>query len=266
MNSHRAGKSTLVLLLILAFFLSACGSGVMKVRETHYFAVSNGTNTNYYRLLVKATTRVGEAEYRSGWFPARSVDGLFGEVTAESGADALDVRTKLERQINNAILTTHKAWLEEAAKAKPDTFQLGGLMQARRRILAYPQHTGDPFPNAFEIEYNPAQGVAIRYADEKLIFVLSSNPDEVIGKIASFTENEKTILTIKQFANAVAQRNMNEVAALEAREETNTTQQDAMVLAQLRRAQDVANSSDPEKDDILREIDILLKLIDNLNQ
>jgi len=203
----------------LAVALAACTTGPMNVREVHYFAVPNGENTNYYRLRVDAQTRLGVAGYRSGWFPARAVDRLFGEINSEAGAAEIDVRTKIETEINARILETTKGWLEEAVKLTPDRDKLDRLLAARRRILAYPSSIGEPYPKTFEIEHNPAIGVATRYADEKLVFVLGSNPDEVIGRIASFVEEDKSVLTINRLSGVITQTRVNQVASREAQQE-----------------------------------------------
>ncbi len=70
----------------LSWLLVACTTGPMDVREVRYWAVSNGKETNYYRLRVTGATRLGVAGYKSGWFPARAVDRLFGDVSSDDGA------------------------------------------------------------------------------------------------------------------------------------------------------------------------------------
>lgn len=247
-----------LLIVLLLPFAVACTTGPMDVREVHYFAVPNGENTNYYRLRVNAKTRLGVAGYRSGWFPARALDRLFGEVSSESGAAEVEVRSQIESEINTRILATTRAWLEEAAKSEADPAKLNRLLAARRRILAYPSGAGEPHPKAFEIEYNPAIGVAIRYADEKLVFVLASNPDEVIGKIASFVEEDKTVLVINRLAGIAARRQVTEVASKEAQQEIDRTA-DARVRARIADAMKATTVSDA-----IGEIDALLILMEAL--
>jgi len=62
----------------------------MTLQETHYFAPINETHSNYYRLRILAQTELGVSQYRSGWFPATSVDRLFGKVEDEGGGKALE--------------------------------------------------------------------------------------------------------------------------------------------------------------------------------
>lgn len=252
MHISRPQHITFVLFLVLIVPLTACGT--MKVREVHYFAVPNGENTNYYRLKGKATSKLGVAEYRAGWFPVRSIDYLFGDVRSNGGAAALDVQSQLEAQINDKILSTNHAWLEEAAKPEADPNKLEGLLRARRRVLAYPSSDTPPYTGAFEIEYNPAKPIHTRYADEKLLFILSSNPDEIIGKITNFSENEKTVLSINQLSQVIAQRVRNDVAAQEATEGVNKGI-DSLVLNQIKAARQIAENPETNRDEAIKAID-----------
>src|SRR5262245_39773898 len=85
-------------LACLSFLMTAaCSLGIMEAEEVHYYAITNGENTNYYRLRVSADTLLGVSEYRSGYFPARAVDTVFGEVTSDGATRALATRNELER-------------------------------------------------------------------------------------------------------------------------------------------------------------------------
>ena len=238
----------------------------MDVREVHYYAVPNGQNTNYYRLKVRAQTKLGDAEYRSGWFPGHAVDSLFGDVTQAGRTKALEARSKLEDDILLEIIATNKAWLEEASKHNADPENLKGLLEARRRVLAYPRGVGPPYPGTLEIQYNPAKGIAALHSDEKLVFVLSSNPNEVVGKIANFAQNEKTVMSINQLGKVIAQRVRNETAELEAVEQVNKNV-DLLLREQISLALeglDVLNEKETveKKQGAIGQIDTLLNLIE----
>ena len=215
--------------------MSGCTNGPMNIREVHYYAVTNGENTNYYRLRVAADTKLGVAGFRSGWFPARAVDRLFGDASLEGGTAELQVRSKIESLIDAKIISTYGNWLDEASNPDATPGKLEKLLNARRRILAYPSRENPPYPKAFEIEYNPTSGVAFFHADEKMVFVLASNPDEVIAKIASFVEDDKTVLTINRLADVVGQRQVNEIATKEAALEVDR-KSDAIVRDQIKKA------------------------------
>jgi hypothetical protein len=234
----------------------------MKTSEIHYYAITNGKNTNYYRLRINAQTKLGESEYRAGWFPARAVDNAFGEVTTEGGLSALAVRGELESAYNQKVLETTKAWLAEAGKPNADSKLLMELFQARRRILAYPTSDGSPFSGsrAWEIEYNPLRGLIRTHADEKLIFILSSNPDEVVQNISNFAESEKTSLSISQLAGIVSQRDRNEVAAAEATESVNK-KGDKLISAQIQKAVDATKDPATSRTAAVSEINSLITVI-----
>ena len=247
--------------LIASACLAGCSAGPMHIEETRYFAVPDGESTNYYRMQISGQTALGVASYRSGWYPARAVDGVFGAVSSEGGISAIETRAAIEREVSEKIKSTTKAWLDAAADPKTKRADLVRLMEARRLVLAYPSPVKPPYKNAFEIQFNPAIGVALTHADEKLIFILSSNPDEVIGKIKNFSESEQTVLTINQLSQVVAKRARNEVDAQVA-VETVDRKADSLVVARLRSANTVAADENTTRERALLEIETLVHLID----
>lgn len=253
-----------VCLIFVLFPILGCSSGPMEVRETHYYAVPNQdhTNINYYRLQVKADTRLGDAEYRSGWFPTRAVDNVFGDVSMENGVKILETRTALEGLINEKILSTTKNWLDAAENPDSPDEKLDSLSKARMRVLAYPRIGAEPYPGTIEIEYNPAKGVAQYHSDEKLIFILSSNPDEIIGEIANFAESEKTALAINQMAKLFSQQSVNKVASNEAVEEVNLAS-DKNVVAQIDLVLDSLERF-PAKNTAIMQTQTLINQIDSV--
>jgi hypothetical protein len=235
----------------------------MEIRERHYFAVPGGENTNYYRLRVEAKTKLGVSGYRSGWFPADAVDYAFGNVSDEGGMEALKIRNQLKEQINQKILATNNAWLNEAAKPDADSTKLDGLMRARRRILAYPSSSTPPYKESFEIEYNPLKGVHTRFSEDKLIFVLASDPDAVIANIANFAENQQTVLAIDRLSGVIAQRARNEIAVSEVVAEVNASL-DQLLLEQIKLAEAVVMDPESTPNKNIREINTLLILLDSV--
>lgn len=254
---------TIIFLFLILIFFTSCSSGPMKIRERHYFAVSSGENTNYFRLRIEAKTKLGVSGYRSGWFPADAVDYAFGEISDKGGIEALKVRSQLKEQINKKILLTNNAWLEETAKADANFEKLDGLMMARRRILAYPSGNTPPYKEAFEIEYNPAKGIHTRFSEDKLIFVLASDPDTVIANIASFVENQQTILAIEGLSSIITQRTQNDVVASEAIAETNESL-DKLLLERIKLSEAMITDPATTKNELVREIDTLLILLDSV--
>jgi hypothetical protein len=96
-----------------------------------------------------------------------------------------------------------------------------GLLKARDRVRLIPKEELDALEGALTIEYDPARGLTISHSDEKLVFVLGSNPDEVLGNIAQFAENEKTAATILKLSDVLVQDKRNEVAEKSAISEIN---------------------------------------------
>lgn len=252
--------------VLLGLALTACTSGVMSLRETHYYAPVNESNTNYYRLRVFAETKLGVSQYRSGWFPTTSVDRLFGKVDDEGGVKSLETRAVIESLLGQKVKDTYRAWLDSASNPTMPTAVLDLLQQSMRRILAYPLIGGaEPYPGALEVEYNPAKGVAIRRWDEKLVFILSSDPNDVVQKIANFSESDQTTRTINRFGQMLANRALGEVVSQEAAL-TVRAAADALLTAGIERTTAAATAvqgGDQAKLGIVnQEIETLLTLLE----
>ena len=117
--------------------------------------------------------------------------------------DALKTREEIEKLINTNVFITTKGWLEAAATTNATVIDLERLEKARKRVLQYPGP--EVLPEGVLMDYNPITGLVQFHSDEKLIFLLSSDPNEVIGKIVNFTESDETVLSINRLAGTVMQ-------------------------------------------------------------
>ncbi len=210
----RLNKCKMVYCSLLALMLTGCGT--MKVKETYYYAVEDETNTNVYRLKIEAKSVLGDAKYREGFFPAHAVDRAFGAVNDNSGNADLQFQETLKAQIRDATLHTTQEYLNIAKNKESSDEDILRALNARRKILAYPSlNVGLPNHTRI-IEFNPAKNTVIRNSDSKMVFVLSSNPDTVIGNIKNFAESDQTALAVSKLAQVTSQRTRNEVAEKEA--------------------------------------------------
>jgi hypothetical protein len=98
--------------------LGSAGCGTMKLRQVQYLSVPSGTNTNYYRTRVYAKTVLGDAEFRSGWFPTGAVDSLFGDVSPEGSTAALKVREDIRGRIDAAYQRAIQDYLDAVQAGK----------------------------------------------------------------------------------------------------------------------------------------------------
>jgi hypothetical protein len=249
------------LLVLLAFVWGGCTSGPMNVSETYYYRVSNGTNANYFKLSVDAASRLGVSEYRSGYFPARSVDSLFGEVTSQGGIDALRMRDEVEKMINTNVFLMTQQWLEVARQTNASPEALQSLADARRRLLTIPLPR--PTADVVVMDYNPLAGIIEQHADEKLVFLLSSNPDEVIGKIANFSESDQTVLTIQRLSESTLKRRSDETSGRQAELTAQRISFDAVVYRELQAGLRTATNSATTATEAIQEIDRMLNLLDS---
>lgn len=197
-------------------FLTLTGCATMKVKETHYYAVEDQTNTNVYRLTIEAESSLGKAKYQSGFFPSNAVDRVFGDIKPDGSTAELQARETIAKEIRNATVKTTQHFLKIASDANSTDVEIQKALNARRNILAYPDTTIGLPANSRMIDYDPSRGLVSRNADSKMVFVFSSNPDEVIGNIKNFAEADQTALSISRLVQVTSQQARNDVAEAEA--------------------------------------------------
>ncbi len=198
-----------LLSLIVLFVISGCLGG-MVVKETHYFSVDaiDDSNTNYFRLNVRSNTILSKAEYNSGYYPKEAVDQLFGKVVVENDLEYMQLQRDLKTLSNENILKAEKAWYN-GIENKAGHDELQNLLEDRTKVLAYPKMelALRVNPEAMIMEYNPALERVIRHIDQKQVFFLSANPDEIMQDISSFSQSAETALQLKQMADMVTRSN-----------------------------------------------------------
>lgn len=95
----------LALAALLCFLAAGCTSAHHE-RVAYFAEYGEDGRTNYYRVKVSWTAENGIVDYRSGWFDARAVDELFGEV---SGKHDLEAARKNRAQV--AVARTFDAYM-----------------------------------------------------------------------------------------------------------------------------------------------------------
>jgi hypothetical protein len=184
---------------------TGCGTGPMNISERSYLGACNGDCRVYYRVTITGKTELGACEFRQGWFPASAVDALFGDVSADT-AKQQTVRDELRRQIDEALLLANKNYLARAVDPKATSEDLQKCLDAIRRVRLTAQDSAEGLDGAVVMEYQPNRDLVIRHSDEKLVLVLSSNPDEIITQLAQLSESERTEETINKFVEVLAFR------------------------------------------------------------
>ena len=115
---------------------------------------------------------------------------------------------------------------------------------------------------AVEIEYDPGANLALRHAGEKFVFVLSSNPDEILNPITRFAEDTKTSATVLRLADVIRAQAFNQVATTEA-QNAAMKNMDNLIVQRIDVVLDMLEN-DPTRDDLVREIEALRILVENL--
>lgn len=267
MNGRARRCKSLSLVLVSLWILvglSGCQTGRMTVHERFYLAVPSGDNTNYYRVSVNADTVLSKAKYSSGWFPADTVDRLYGSTTEPGAASTLKTEENIKVMLNDAIEETTRGYLLAAKNPATSDEDILAWLSAQRRVRAV-AGDGIALPaGAIEIEYDPSANLALRHAGEKLIFVLSSNPDEVIGAIQTFSNDTKTSATVLRFADVVRQQSLNQVEQADAVNSANA-RMDTVIVRQIQNSlASIESMSTPDRQSLLAEVEMLLMLVENV--
>lgn len=263
-NWLKGSLQTVVRIAFAALAASAtgCSLGVTHLEEVHYIAVPSEDNVNYFRIRLEAYVTLSETKFEQGWFPAEAVDVLYGPADEATVADAYKVRNQILEKYNQAILKTAQGYLDAAADihAKPETIE--AWLAAQRRVRATAGSEVALPPGAIEIEYDPASNLALRHAGEKLVFVLSSNPDDVFAALTNFSKDAQVGATVLQLADVVLQNNANDVAETVARNEARAKLNDLIV-----KRIDIALQAIGQKQtaaDLQKEIDTLRVVVETV--
>jgi hypothetical protein len=214
-------KACLQVAVIGAFAMLSCSCtlGMTRLSKTHYIAVPSEDNVNYFRVRVEGSADLSKVKFASGWFPAEAVDSLYGAADEAGVAEAYKVKNDIKEQYNKAIVSTAQGYLEAAANpnSKPEVIE--AWLRAQRRVRATAGAEMSLPAGAIEVEYDPASGLALRHAGEKLVFVMSSNPDDIIGAIARFSKDAEVGATVLTLSDVVRQNAANDVEQTIARNE-----------------------------------------------
>ncbi len=257
----RLARTVALALAVVA--ITGCASGPTETRERFYLAVPSGDNVNFFRLSIEANTFLGVTKYQSGWFPADTVDRLYGDTSDPSDASALVTEQNIKNALNEAIEETMKGYLEAARDPDSNEETVARWLLAQRRVRSL---AGDQIalPNgAVEIEYDPTASLALRHAGEKLVLVLSSNPDEIMKQMSAFAGNKQTSATVLRLADVVRKQAEAQVLEAEARSSADS-RLDAVLVARIDSILSELDSEQMDRDGLLDEVRTLLITLENL--
>jgi len=207
------------LLLLICLSVVGCTDGPLDIKERYYLNVTDDRNTNHYRITVSAHTQLSKAEFRQGWYPEDAVDALFGNVSEEAGIEQLRTERTLRENINKTLIALDEKYQQALLKedsSKRDK-ELKAIRKARSELflVPLPEHGRDS--DSRTIEYHPAKNLITRRSGQKLLFILSADPDKIIEDIAEFSESEKTQAEILDFAKLVVDATTSNVQVRKAR-------------------------------------------------
>ncbi|MFT5547751.1 hypothetical protein [Rheinheimera aquimaris] len=244
---------------VFALTLTRCAG--MDVQEVYYVAVPSGDNTNYYRVRVQASAKLGDANYDAAWFSAHSVDALYGDVSTSNAAESLNVENAMRSALNEELEKAYKAYLTVAASPTATNAELATWMQVLKRLRAMPGSM-TPLPTgAIEIEYNPVENLITRRAGQKLVMVMSSDPTQVINGIKGFSQSTETSASVLKLTDVLQQQQKN-LSDKEQAEIASATDNFTLIARQLNLALESAATA--EQDELLRRVISLLTVAESL--
>lgn len=259
--------SGLVLTLV---FLAGCSGGRTKLNEQYYIGATNGIDRVYYRVTIMGDTILGVTEFRQGWFPESAVDALFGDVS-ESGAGKTILRDELKLQLDEALTKANKNYLEKVISDNPTDKELEKALAAVNRVRQTADENAGLLDEAVVMEYNPLQGLFVKHSDEKLVMVLSSNPDDIMSKLAQLSNDQETKTTLTKFTGVLSilqrqkdQEEKEDELRQDAEIEALLTQaesDDAVIAQQLTASLTAIDGSNGNRGIILAQLEALISLL-----
>ncbi len=158
--------------LALLFILAGCTEATFKKREMFAEYGPNG-KASYYRVTIETKGKNSEVDYRSGWYDAKAVDSLFGNISQQQ-----DVEAATANRQKQAIRKTFDTYMDALEQQKPET----EVETARQRYNSALQAiTG-------VTTLGESKTSALDHANEKFVVVLSNDPGKVIQAIKEKTQ------------------------------------------------------------------------------
>lgn len=170
----------------------------------------------YYRINLKGYGSLGKVDYRSGWFSARAVDELFGDVTSQG-----DLRVSVLRHRQRAIEAATKAYADavdaqknderDAAKARMDR-----IKSDFKPLMDDPADGSGPEDLPTTAPADVTRAEAFDYVGKKFVMVLANDPDEILKMIGDSIQKDKLVDAVSSFARGrTEQADATSTAALE---------------------------------------------------
>lgn len=247
---------------LAAALLTACSMGPMDTSEVYYLKVTNGTDSNYFRVKVDTSTRLSDAKFKSGWFPAEAVDALFGETSQDTTGSTRAARDDMRAKMIEALKEAQQSYLTVALQDGATRAEIDRALEAWKRVRFAPGLRSDNYGNAVLMEYNPARGLEVLRSDEKLVFVLSADPDAIIQGINRIANDQETKAAIQRFTNVLVEQAKADVQAKAANAEV-AARADVFIAGQVEAlSQSLENKAD--RDTVVRKMEALHALLRSL--
>lgn len=155
-------------IVLLCITLSACSTRASFRKVEHFADYGGNGRANYYRVSIEGRGENGKVDYRSGWYDAKAVDELFGNVGQKHTIEAVTASRQGE-----AIEKTFDNYMKslEGGDGAPDVDVARGKWRQSVNAVTGITSAGE------------GQVGAVDHADEKFVMILSNDPEKVIQAI-----------------------------------------------------------------------------------
>lgn len=250
--------------LMLFVFLSACSKGTLDTSEVYYLRVSGPEHNAYMKVVVKTNSVGNKVELRQGWYPSEAVDALFGDLSSQNSVKSNESRDKIRAQYSEALASTIEAYLEKAKDPNTTLKDLESYLKAISRVKLMVRNNIENIPGVDSIEYDVSSDVLHRRSGQKLVFVFSADPNDVIAGIESFANHSATKAEISKLVKYVSDREKSDVAIKLELSKIAKNKRDKLIFSQIEIANTSLNAR-LTKEEALVRVNRLLQLLNALN-
>jgi len=149
--------------------LAGCTTKAVITKTERFAHYDSEGKPTYFQIVVFAEGRNGKVDYRSGWYDARAVDALFGDVSFKADLDAATAHRRKE-----AIQKTFDNYMKALEETPTETAEIESAQNAYNKAL-------ESISGVVSAGESPTK--AIDHASEKFVIIFANDPDEIIKTI-----------------------------------------------------------------------------------
>lgn len=160
----------LLALILASIATTGCQTSGEIDQLEHFAQYGDRGAANYYRIIVDGYGHNGEVSYRSGWYDARAVDALFGNIGEKVNTKAATAKRQRE-----AVKRTYDKYMD----ALEDDSQFANVATYKSKY----EEAVNSITGVTDAGAGPLS--ALDHANEKFVMIFANDPDKIIEAIRS---------------------------------------------------------------------------------